>query len=236
MGSLSGFLFGGLSRGVDFGLADLRLRSHVLGYEFGGEAADGVRVHDDGLGIVLGLIACTAGLAGDDEDAFAAGGPVGGPFAGDLAVGDKTFRMADLVGGRIADHEMGVVCRWVLGDIGAEEGLFGLTAGLTFVEGDQHGNGRVHGLGEDDVVELLIVIAVHIEVQGDGDAGKDILEDIVDVVAADIEKMEHRTGVGVIGFFLCVLGQFADLEGGGEVLSGPEGVAGGLGVTGGFAC
>lgn len=71
----------------------------MLGDQLGREAADRVGVHDDGLGIVLGFIAGTTGLAGDNEDAFTAGGPVGRALAGDLAVGDKAFRMADLVGG-----------------------------------------------------------------------------------------------------------------------------------------
>lgn len=61
----------------------------MLGNEFGGEAADGVGVHDHGLGVLLGLVAGAAALAGDDKDAFAAGGPVGGAFASNFAGGDK---------------------------------------------------------------------------------------------------------------------------------------------------
>lgn len=206
LGGWLGFLFRGLWLWGGLGLAGLGLRGHVLGDEFGGEAADGVGVHDDGLGIVLGLIAGPAGLAGNDEDAFAAGGPVGGAFAGDFAVGDKTLRVAYLIGGGIADHEMSIVCRWVLGDIRVQELLLSLAAGLTFVESDEDGDAGVHRFGEEDVVELLVVIAVHIEIERDGDAGEDIFQDIVDVVAANIEEVEHGTGIGVIGLFLCVLG------------------------------
>jgi len=219
-----GFLLWGIGEG---------LGGHVFGDELGGEAADGVGVEDDGLGIVLGLVAAAAGLAGDDKDAFAGSRPVGGAFAGDLAVGYKTLRMADLAGGGFADDKMRIVGVGVLSNIGVEQRRLCLVAGLAFVEGDQHRDARVQGFGENDVVEFLVVIAVHIEIEGDGDAGEHVFQDIVDVVAADVEEMEHGAGAAVVGFLFGVLGELVDLEGG-EALAGAEGVAGGLRGRGGL--
>ncbi len=196
----------------------------MLGDQFRGKAADRVGVHNDGLGIVLRLVASAAGLTGDNKDAFAGGGPVGRTLAGDLAIGDETLGVADLVGGRVANHEVGIVCRRVFGDIGIEELFLRLTAGLAFVEGDQHGDRRVQGFGEDDIVQFGVVVAIHVEIKGYSDTRQDIFKNVVDVVAADVEKMEHLARVGVIGLFLCVLREFGQLEAG-KVLVGIEGVA-----------
>lgn len=71
----------------------------MLRDQLSGKAANAFGFHDDELGIVLSFIAGTAELARDDENAFTAGGPVGGAFAGDFVVCNKTLGIADLLGG-----------------------------------------------------------------------------------------------------------------------------------------
>ena len=61
------------------------------------------------------------------------------------------------------------------------------TGGLGAIQRDQHGDGGIERLGPKDGVELVIIIAEHIQIQRDGGAGQDILQYIVNVIPADIE-------------------------------------------------
>lgn len=205
----------------------------MLGDEFGLEADDGVWIGDDGLGVVLGFVVGASGVAGDDEGSFSGAGPVGGAFGGDAAIGDEAFGVADLAGEGLADDEVGVVGGEVELLIGGEEGLLVDAAGLAAVESDEHGDGGVEGLGHDDVVELGVVEAEHIEVEGDADAGEDVLEDVVDVVAADVEEVDVAAGDGGISALPGELLEVAEMEGLQSFGVVCEGVAGaGLGGGG----
>src|ERR1700722_19087445 len=75
----------------------LGLSDHVFGDEFGLETDDSVGIGDDGLRVVLRDVAGAAGFSCDDEGAFAGGGPVGGAFGGDTAIGDEAFGVGDLM-------------------------------------------------------------------------------------------------------------------------------------------
>ena len=98
--------------------------------------------------------------------------------------------MADLVRGRLADYEMGVIRRRIPGNIGMDQLLLVRAAGLAPVQGDEHGDLGIQRLRHQDTVELVVVIPEHVEIQGDADSGENMLEDVVDVVTAHVEEME----------------------------------------------
>ena len=70
-GSLCDWDILGRSRFARYRSFRRRLRGHVFRDQFGLEADDGVAVGDDGLGVVLCLVAGAARRSGDDEGAFA---------------------------------------------------------------------------------------------------------------------------------------------------------------------
>ena len=140
----------------------LRLRNHVFGDELRLETDDSVRVGDDGLGVVLGLVASAARLSVDDESSFAGSGPVGRALGRHTAVGDEPFGMADLMCRGFAKDKMRILGRQVIGLISGKLSFFMDAASLTLVERDKHRNGRVQGLLHQDVVELRVIEAEHI--------------------------------------------------------------------------
>lgn len=166
------------------------MRSQVLSDQLGLESRNGIGTGEYRLCIVLRLVTGATGLALDYESALAAVTPVGRALAADDAVGDEPFGMADLVGGAVADDEVGVEPDWVAGYIGIQQTFLMHPAGLRFIQGNQAGNARVMHDIHDDVIELVIVVAEHIQVQADGDARQHVLEDLMHIIAADIEQME----------------------------------------------
>ena len=212
----------------------LRLSGHVFGDELGLEADDGVGVGDDGLGVVLGDVTGASGFAVDDEGAFAGCGPVGRAFGGNATVGDESLGVGDLVGGGFTDNEVGIVGGEVVFLVGGEKSFFVNALGLAAVERDEHGDGRVEGLLHEDVVELGVVEAEHVEVKRDGDAGEDVFEDVVDIVAADVEEMDVFAGNGGVGGLFGVLGEVGESKGlealGGVAEDVARALLGGLGV------
>ena len=177
---------GHLLLGLRLGLGE-GLGGHVFRNKLGGKSATRVRIGDHRLGIVLCLIAGAAGLTGDNERSFPGGGPISRPFGGYLAICHETFGMADLTGGGGADDEMGVIGRGVTGNIGIQQRLFMLTGRLAFIQRDQHGHRGVEGLGPEDLVELVVIIAIHVEIEGDGAARQNVFQYIVNVIPSDIE-------------------------------------------------
>ena len=98
--------------------------------------------------------------------------------------------MADLVGGRLADREVGAILGGILCRVGLQNlSLMGRRR-LALVESNDGRDARVicatHALG----VELLIIVAEHVEVERGGDARQKILQDAVHVIATDAEKVE----------------------------------------------
>ncbi len=109
--------------------------------------------------------------------------------------------------------EVGVVGREIVCLVSGEESFFVDAGGLAFVERDQHGDGWVEGFLHEDVVQLGVVEAEHVEVERDGDAREDVLEDVVNVVAADVEEMDVLACVGGVGRLFCVLREVGQGEG-----------------------
>ena len=157
-----------LRLGLGFGEG---LGGHVFSNKFGGKSTDRIRIGDHGLRIVLCHIAGTAGLTGNNEGALPGGGPIGGTFRCDLAICHEAFGMTDLTGSGSADDEMGVISRRIARDVGIDQLLFMLAGGLAFIQRDQHSDGRIEGLGPEDLVELIVIIPIHIQIERDGDAG-----------------------------------------------------------------
>jgi hypothetical protein len=109
-----------------------------------------------------------------------------------------------LVGGGSADDEMGIIGRGVAGDVGGQQGLFMRAGGLAFIQRDQHRDGGIEGVG---------------------DAGQDVFQEIVNVIAADIEEMKLLAGIGSKDFFFGELLEFQQAEGL-QALTGAERIAG----------
>jgi hypothetical protein len=64
---------------------------------------------------------------------------------------------------------------------------------LAFVQCDQHSNAWVHRFCHQDGVELFVVEPEHVEVKGDAHPGQNVFQDVVDVVdvvAANVKKVE----------------------------------------------
>jgi hypothetical protein len=97
--------------------------------------------------------------------------------------------------------------------VGRQQRLLGLAARLALVERDQHGDAGIHRLGHDDAVQLLVVVAEHVEVERHLHPRQDVLQDRMHVVAADEEQVELGAGRGRVDAFLGVLGEVRQLEG-----------------------
>src|SRR5260370_29352094 len=94
------------------------------------------------------------------------------------------------MGSRLSDHKVRVEFSRVLCDIGIEKLLFMDTASLALVKGDHHGDARVTGLLHEDIVEFVVVKSKHVHVQGDTCTGKDVLQDVVNVVTSHVEQVK----------------------------------------------
>lgn len=73
--------------------------------------------------------------------------------------------MADLMRGRLADDIVGVECRQSFGFVRSNQRRFVLSSRLALVQRDEHRDLRVRRLLHQDVIEFIVVIAEHIEVQ-----------------------------------------------------------------------
>jgi len=150
----------------------------MLGHQFRRKAADGVRVGDDGLSVVLRLVFRAAGRARDDKGALAGVGPIGRSLAGDPAVRHEPLGVADLVGRGLAGHDLMQMrlgddmrveqCEVVL-PIRVEQPLLVPPAGLALVQGDQHRDRIIERDLHQDVVELFVIEAEHVQVERDAD-------------------------------------------------------------------
>jgi hypothetical protein len=142
-------------------------------------------------------------MAGDEERAFAGHRPVGRPFGADLAVGDKALGVADLVGRRLPDDEMGVERgQAILGRfVEIAQLLLVLPARLAFVERDQHRHVRVERFRHQDLVQLVVVIAEHVQVKRNPRPRQDVFEDFMDIVAADVKQMEIGARIVRVALF-----------------------------------
>src|SRR5260370_3328499 len=100
---------GGCRLGWSGGRLSFRfLWSHVLKNQRRLKPADGVLVDENGLCMVLRFITGAARLTGDHEGALARGRPVRRSLSAKFAVSHEALGMADLMGGRLADHVVGV--------------------------------------------------------------------------------------------------------------------------------
>ena len=109
------------------------------------------------------------------------------------------------MGGRLANNKMGIVGGEIERLVGGQEGFLVDTGGLGFIQRDEHCDRGVQGLLHEDVVQLGVVEAEHVEVKRDRDAGQNVLENVVDVVATDVEKMNILAGDGGVRAFFCIL-------------------------------
>lgn len=112
----------------------------------------------------------------------------------------------------LADNEVSVVGREVERSVGSEKGFLMHAARLAFIECDEHGDGWIECLLHEDIVQLGVVETEHVEVERDGDAREDVLQDVVNIIAADVEEMNVFAGVGGVGGLFCVLREIRQRE------------------------
>jgi hypothetical protein len=122
-----------------------------------------------------------------DELPFARGGPVRRTFGAYPAIDDKPFRVTDLVREGLAYCEMGAEGGKRVLPVEVEKFFFVLAVRLALVERDQYGDMRIEHLLHDNVVQFGVVIAEHVEIQGNLRSGQYILQDFMNIVAANEE-------------------------------------------------
>jgi len=129
--------------------------------------------------------------------------------------------------------KMGVEQRKVMLPVRIQKPLLVLAAGLALVQRDQHRHRLIEGDLHQDVVELLVIEAEHVQIERDADPRQHVLENVVDVVASHIEQMEVLAGAGREDFFLSVGLQVEQVE----ALQARRGIGDGVADVGfGWSC
>jgi hypothetical protein len=98
---------------------------------------------------------------------------------------------------------MGVEGSRIPGDVGVEQTFLVHTARLALVQRDQHGDLRIQRFRHQDGIKFVVVEPEHVQVQRDAHARKDVLEEVVNIVAADIEQVKILCAY-LTGFFVLV--------------------------------
>jgi hypothetical protein len=187
-------------------------RDQVLGDQFGGEARDGVGVGEHRQRVVLRLVAFATHVSRYDERSFARHAPVGRSLEAHLAVEHAALRVADLVCRGLSNGKVRVERRRILGDVRVEDGFLVHASGLALVERD---DGRDRGIARAAHafrIQLGVIVAEHVEIQGCRDMRQEVLQDAVDVVPAHVEQVEVLASVGRVKPLLRELLQFRQRE------------------------
>lgn len=96
----------------------------------------------------------------------------------------------NLVRGGLAYREVRVERGRVRGDIRGKDLLLVDASRLGLVKRDDGRDGGIACCFPAEFVELIVVVAEHVEVERDGDSCEELLEDAVDVVSTHVEKVE----------------------------------------------
>ena len=102
--------------------------------------------------------------------------------------------MADLVRRRLAHHHVRIEVGQIAVAILLEQRLLVDSPRLALVQRNHHGHRRIVDLLHDDVVQLVVVVSEHVQVERDAGARQYILQNFVNIVAPHIEKVEVLAG------------------------------------------
>ena len=161
------------------------------------ETDNGVGVRDDGLRVVLRLVAWSAwchtlhmtNVPSPEVDQLVE------PSRRYAAIRDEALGVADLVGLRLANGKVRVVGGQVVLLVGFKQRLLMhaswlgcLSSVIIMVTDGFSAFCMMH------VVQFRIVEAEHVHVQRDGDARKHVLQNVVNVVTTDVEQVYILAG------------------------------------------